>query len=95
MNETTLTKKVIVAIRSRGYWAMKAGAGPYQQPGIPDVLACVNGRFVGIEMKVGRNTPSPIQKLTLDQMALAGAVTGVAYTLEEALAIVDEAEAAV
>ncbi len=34
----------------------------YGQPGSPDVLACVKGRIVGVECKVGEDRQSPIQQ---------------------------------
>ncbi len=36
-----------------GFWSAVAG-GAYSKPGDPDLIACINGRFVGIEGK----TPS-------------------------------------
>ena len=29
--------------------------------GIPDIICCINGRFVGIECKAGKNKPTPLQ----------------------------------
>ena len=39
------------------YWA-----GPYSKSGIPDIIACVNGRFVAIEVKAENGHPSELQK---------------------------------
>lgn len=41
-------KRFIEAIG--GYWAVVQG-GPYSKPGDPDIIACIDGRFVGIEAK--------------------------------------------
>ena len=32
-------------------WYVKVAASPMMPPGIPDILACIEGRFVGIEVK--------------------------------------------
>ncbi len=33
-----------------GYWASVQG-GPGSKPGDPDIIACIDGRFIGIEAK--------------------------------------------
>ena len=91
VTETQLANKVTKAIRDRGHWCMKVAGGPHQQPGIPDILACVRGALVAIELKVGRNKPTPLQIATLGDMSEAGAVAGVAYTLDEAMDLIDRA----
>lgn len=39
--------------------------------GTPDLLCCVNGMFVGIEVKVDNNTPSTAQTINLWQIRRA------------------------
>lgn len=34
----------------------------YTKSGVPDLLACVNGRFVAIEVKAPNGSPSELQK---------------------------------
>lgn len=52
-NET----QVVAAIKRRilkewpGSWVLKVAGGPYQEPGVPDLLACVQGQFIGLEVK--------------------------------------------
>lgn len=36
--------------------------------GIPDIVGCYAGRFIGIEMKIDYNTPSAIQLYTLNDI---------------------------
>ena len=43
-------------------WYFKHWAGAYSQSGIPDIIACINGRFVGIEVKCERGKASELQK---------------------------------
>ena len=42
------------------YW-VKHFANAYTKVGIPDILACVNGFFVAIEVKAPNGKPSPLQ----------------------------------
>ena len=43
----------------------------------PDRIGCVNKWFVGIELKVNQNKPTPLQNLKLNKIRQAG---GKAYT---------------
>lgn len=43
-------------------WYFKYWAGPYSKAGIPDIIACINGKFIGIEVKAPNGRPSELQK---------------------------------
>jgi len=61
-------------------WAMKTHGGMYGKAGIPDVLACINGSFLAGEFKRPKPAGSPVtvlQMKTLDDLAKAGAATGI------------------
>lgn len=48
--------------------------------GIPDILGCVNGRFVAWELKKSKKDhPEPLQQRTLNLIAKAGGVAEVVY----------------
>jgi Holliday junction resolvase len=47
---------------------------------VPDVIACHNGRFIGIECKAGSNKPTPLQEKNLSDIQTAG---GVALVVNE------------
>jgi Holliday junction resolvase len=51
MTEAEITKRAVKAIRDRGHFAVKIHGGPSQPAGLPDIVACICGHFVGIEMK--------------------------------------------
>ncbi|MCC5612897.1 VRR-NUC domain-containing protein [Nostoc sp. CHAB 5834] len=51
-----------------------------QRAGLPDVLACINGQFVGIEIKIGRDTLSQEQNEAIRDLQQAGARVFVANT---------------
>ena len=42
-------------------WFFKVWGGGFQSSGIPDIIACVNGHFVAIEVKAENGKPSPLQ----------------------------------
>lgn len=43
-------------------WFYKHHATRYGKAGIPDIIACINGRFVGIEVKAPKGKASPLQE---------------------------------
>jgi len=43
--------------------------------GIPDIIACHNGRFIGIECKAGKGQPTLLQSRELGRIDAAGGKT--------------------
>ncbi len=54
-------------------------------PGVPDVIAIHQGCVYGLELKAEGGKPTPKQVETIAAMQVAGAITGVAVGLDEAL----------
>jgi hypothetical protein len=61
------------------YYVMPVTSG-YGNSGAPDFLICLQGRFVGIECKAGKNKPTALQELNLKKIRDAG---GVALVVNE------------
>lgn len=57
------------------YW----GGGGFTRSGIPDLLVCINGFFVGIEVKADRGRPSDLQLRQLRQIRKAGGIAILLY----------------
>lgn len=74
--EKTFENKIKKWIESIGGWQVKFFANAYTKKGVPDILACVNGRFVGIEVKATKGKPSELQ---LHQCMRIRASGGLAY----------------
>ena len=60
-------------------WYSKIWVGGFQKAGIPDILACVNGIFVAVELKAERGRLSQIQKLNLQKIDKSGGIAVVLY----------------
>ena len=58
---------------------MKFFANAYTPKGIPDILACINGYFVGIEVKAQTGKPSEIQLYNVKKINDAGGFAFVLY----------------
>ena len=90
--ETKLVEKIIDRLKAEGGFWVKIHGGPMQQTGIPDIVGCYKGKFIGIEVKIPGNKPSSLQTVVLKELEEAGAKCGVAYSIEEALKIRDKME---
>ena len=66
-------------------WWVKIAAGPFQIPGLPDVICGVAGRFFALELKHpdGSGTLSPKQSACLRALSAAGAATLIAISVVE------------
>jgi Holliday junction resolvase len=53
----------------------------FGRSGIPDVVCCVAGKFLGIECKAGKNQPTELQKWEIDAIRASG---GKAVVINEA-----------
>ena len=75
--ESFLQKKVrtsINAIFPKKAYTIKTHGDRYTAPGIPDILACVMGVFIGIECKMWRGRPTESQILNLRDIDRAGGI---------------------
>lgn len=59
--ESKVQKQIQEYLKSIGAYKFKVHGEIFMRAGIPDIIACVKGRFVGIEVKDGNNKPSELQ----------------------------------
>ena len=79
--EKKVKKKVIEILKSYGaYYAMPVASG-FGNAGVPDILACHLGQFIGIECKANGGKPTKLQVSNLQQIEEAG---GRALIIDEA-----------
>lgn len=55
------------------------------QAGLPDLIACHDGKFIGIEVKMPGNKPSPIQIRVHQKIRKAGGEVIVAYSVADVM----------
>ena len=67
-------------LKSKGSWFVKYwGGGEFTKSGVPDILSCINGYFVGIEVKARYGKPSVLQLQNLKKIHLAGGYAVLLY----------------
>lgn len=74
-----------------GYWILVQG-GAFSKPGDPDIVACVKGRFVGIEAKTSDGKIREIQKVRAEQITRSGGLHVFARSVEDVRDILEDAE---
>lgn len=94
--ESRISGKIMDALRAEGVFCFKIHGGPTMMAGLPDIIACVDGRLLGLETKVPekRSNVSPIQRHVHELMRGAGARVEVVCGVQEALGIVDDMRSA-
>ena len=72
----------------------KEHGGMYGCAGIPDIIACVNGRFFAFEVKTPAGRPTKLQEATIKKILAAGGVAVVVRSADEVRAVLRENGAA-
>ena len=70
--ENNITKRIKDFLKSKDIWHVKYFANAFTSVGVPDILACVKGYFVGIEVKTDKGVLSEIQKYQGKQIQKSG-----------------------
>ncbi len=78
--EGKVKKKIVEQLKELGCYYFFPATGGYGKSGVPDIVGCYNGKFFGIECKAGKNTPTALQQMNLDQI---NAAYGLAYVVNE------------
>lgn len=73
--EGKVKAKVVKLLKQFGVYYFYPVTGGFGRSGVPDVICCVNGYFVGIECKAGKNKPTPLQEAEMQKIRDAGGVT--------------------
>jgi hypothetical protein len=90
--ETRIVKKIMIAVREKyphGY-LRKIHGNAFQHAGIPDIVGCIQGHFVGLEVKTTSGRVSKIQELEGLEIVEAKGIYGVVTDAEEALQTIKE-----
>jgi len=60
-------------------WFLKVWGGGFQKSGIPDLLMCVNGFFISVELKSTIGTATDLQKLNTARINAANGIGLILY----------------
>jgi Holliday junction resolvase len=83
MREKQIENIIKKYLASKGVWYIKHHANKFTKVGVPDILACWQGKFVAIEVKTPVGVLSELQKYNLKAISDAGGISIVARCLED------------
>jgi len=81
MREQQIQAKIQKYLQGQGYYVvnvMKAS-----RSGVPDLLVCIEGTFVGLEVKTDIGRPTELQKYNIAQINDAGGIAGVVRSVKD------------
>ena len=73
--EKKVKDKVVKMLKAHGIYYFYASTHGFGRSGIPDLVCCVRGKFLGIECKAGKNVPTALQEKEMTDIRLAGGMT--------------------
>lgn len=77
--EKAFEKKVKAFLKLYDCWTLKTWSNGIQREGVPDLLVCCNGHFIGVELKAANGKPSELQLHNINQIREAGGIAIVLY----------------
>lgn len=78
--EKRFENKIKDFLKRTGCWYVKYwGGGGYTKSGVPDLLICCGGLFLGVEVKAAKGKPSDLQIRELRRIRDAGGIAILLY----------------
>jgi len=95
MSESGIKNRAAKKIKDSGRWCLRLGASQYLRAGVPDLLVHLlrpRGRACYLEFKVPGKKPTRLQEAVMEEIRKSGAVCEWVETVEEAMAVIHNAE---
>ena len=93
--EGKIKRKLDKKLKELGVWFYSPQSGPFGKAGIPDRVAIVEGKFVGIECKADKTKkPTALQTETMEDIEMNGGKCFLVYSEETIQEVVDYIEKA-
>ena len=78
--EAKVKRRITAKLKDMGAYYFYPMTGGYGRSGVPDIIVCYRGLFIGIECKAGKNKPTPLQEKNMEDIHKAG---GIALVINE------------
>lgn len=84
MKESSIVKAILKYLNILPEcFAWKEHGGMYGTAGIPDIIACIGGKFYGFEVKTERGKPTALQEATMRKIQVAGGIAAVVRSVDD------------
>lgn len=91
--EKKVKRKIVALLKKYSAYYFFPATGGYGRSGVPDIIACCDGLFIGIEAKADmkKNKPTALQQMNLQAIKKAGGISMVidANNLDDLVGILD------
>jgi hypothetical protein len=78
--EKKVKQRAVAQLKAMGAYYFYPVTGGFGSSGVPDIICCLNGRFIGIECKAGKGKTTALQDKNLAAITAAG---GLALVVNE------------
>ena len=91
--ESRLSRKIMTTLRAHGYFCFKVHGSELMMAGLPDIIVCAEGLFIGLETKMpGKElNTSARQDFVHEQIQMAGGTAVVVNSELAALQAIEQA----
>jgi Holliday junction resolvase len=70
--EKKVKQRAVAQLKALGAYYFYPATGGYGSSGVPDIVCCYQGRFIGIECKAGKGKTTALQDKNLHEIREAG-----------------------
>lgn len=70
--EKLVKQKVVKLLKAQGVYYFSPMTHGFGRSGVPDIICCIDGKFLGIECKAGSNKPTALQEKEMQAIRDAG-----------------------
>lgn len=70
--EAKVKAKVVKLLKQYGVYYFYASTHGFGRSGVPDLVCCIDGKFLAIECKAGKNKPTPLQEKEMSAIRASG-----------------------
>jgi hypothetical protein len=92
MRESKLQQECVKYLKSKGIYYINIHGGGWGAKGAPDLITCINGKFVAFELKTGDNDMQPDQQIHRKRIVTNGGRHYCPRSLQEFISIVREVQ---
>ena len=90
MKEADIVRAIMRYLKTvPGCFCWKEHGGMYGTAGIPDIIACIDVRFYGFEVKAEGGKPTKLQEATIRKILAAGGTALVVRSVDEVRTALD------
>lgn len=84
MKESDIVRAILKYLKTiPNCFAWKEHGGMYGTAGVPDIIACIGGRFYAFEVKTDKGKATALQEATIRKIQNAGGIAVIVRSVDE------------